>query len=67
MGPIFTWPAKQYTDLRKCNQTAYLFTCTSPSCKPSVCLKGSRSTFEFPSRVNLSGPSLYCVVKTLGK
>ena len=21
---------------------------------------GSRSTFEFPSRVNLSGPSLYC-------
>ena len=22
---------------------------------------GSRSTFEFPSRVNLSGPSLYCI------
>ena len=22
---------------------------------------GSRSTFEFPSRVNLSGPSLYCL------
>ena len=21
---------------------------------------GSRSTFDFPSRVNLSGPSLYC-------
>ena len=23
-------------------------------------IKGSRSTFKFPSRVNLSGPSLYC-------
>jgi hypothetical protein len=23
-------------------------------------LTGSRSTFEFPSRVNLSHPSLYC-------
>ena len=23
---------------------------------------GSRSTFEFPSRVNLSGPSLYCTL-----
>ena len=22
--------------------------------------RGSRSTFEFPSQVNLSGPSLYC-------
>ena len=28
---------------------------------------GSRSTFEFPSRVNLSGPCLYCIVRTLGK
>ena len=28
---------------------------------------GSRSTFEFPSRVNLSGPSLYCIAQTLGK
>ena len=27
----------------------------------------SRSTFEFPSRVNLSGPSLYCIARTLGK
>ena len=30
-------------------------------------IPGSRSTFEFPSRVNLSGPSLYCIVQTLGK
>ena len=28
---------------------------------------GSRSTFEFPSRVNLSGPSLYCIAQTLIK
>ena len=28
---------------------------------------GFRSTFEFPSRVNLSGPSLYCIARTLGK
>ena len=28
---------------------------------------GSRSTFEFPSRVNLSGPSLYCIARTSGK
>ena len=28
---------------------------------------GSRSTFEFPSRVNLSGPRLYCIARTLGK
>ena len=28
---------------------------------------GSRSTFEFPSRVNLSGPSLYCIARTLSK
>ena len=28
---------------------------------------GSRSTFEFPSRVNLSAPSLYCIARTLGK
>ena len=28
---------------------------------------GSRSTFEFPSRVNLSGPSLYCIARTMGK
>ena len=27
----------------------------------------SRSTFEFPSRVNLSVPSLYCIARTLGK
>ena len=26
----------------------------------SLCITGSRSTFEFPSRVNLSGSSLYC-------
>ena len=26
-----------------------------------------RSTFEFPNRVNLSGPSLYCIARTLGK
>ena len=24
-------------------------------------------TFEFPSRVNFSGPSLYCIARTLGK
>ena len=29
--------------------------------------RGSRSTFEFPSRVNFSGPSLYCIARTLGK
>ena len=28
---------------------------------------GSRSTFEFPSRVNSSGPSLYCIARSLGK
>ena len=28
---------------------------------------GQPSTFEFPIRVNLSGPSLYCVARTLGK
>jgi len=28
---------------------------------------GSRSTFEFPSRVNLSGPSLYCITRALGE
>ena len=27
---------------------------------------GSRRTFEFPSRVNLSGTSLYCIARTLG-
>ena len=25
------------------------------------------STFEFPSQVNLSGPNLYCIARTLGK
>ena len=30
-------------------------------------LHGQRSTFEFPSRVNLSVPSLYCIARTLGK
>ena len=28
---------------------------------------GSLGTFEFPNRVNLSGPSLYCVARTLGE
>ena len=28
---------------------------------------GSRSSFKFPSRVNLSAPSLYCIARTLGK
>ena len=28
---------------------------------------GSRSTFEIPSRVNLCGPSLYCIARTSGK
>ena len=28
---------------------------------------GRRSTFEFPSRVSLSGPSLYCIAQTLVK
>ena len=28
---------------------------------------GSCSKFEFPSRVNFSGPSLYCIARTLGK
>ena len=28
---------------------------------------GSHSTFAFPSRVNLSCPSLYCIARTLGK
>ena len=30
-------------------------------------ITGSRSTFEFPSRVNLSGPSLYCIARTLNR
>jgi len=30
-------------------------------------ITGSCSTFEFPSRVNISGPSLYCIAETLGK
>jgi len=30
-------------------------------------ITGSRSTFEFPSRVNLSDPSLYCIARTWGK
>ena len=25
---------------------------------------GSRTTFQFPSRVNLSGPSVYCITST---
>ena len=29
------------------------------------CITGNRSTFEFPSRVNLSGPNLYCIARTL--
>ena len=32
-----------------------------------VYITNSRSTFEFPSRANLSGPSLYCIARTLGK
>ena len=28
---------------------------------------GIRCTFEFPSRVNLSGHSFYCIAQTLGK
>ena len=28
---------------------------------------GQPCTFEFPSRVNLSCPSLYCIARTLGK
>ena len=28
---------------------------------------GSRGTFGFPSQVNLSGPSLYSITRTLGK
>ena len=27
---------------------------------------GSRGTFKFPSRVDLSGPSLYCIARKLG-
>ena len=30
-------------------------------------LTGSCSTFEFPSRVNFSGPSLYCIARSVGK
>ena len=30
-------------------------------------LTGSRSTFEFPSWINLSGPSLFRIARTLGK
>ena len=33
----------------------------------SMSTHGYNSTFEFPSRVNLSGPSLYCIGQTLGK
>ena len=38
--------------------------------EPKVCITrvtGSRSTFKFLSRVNLSGPSLYCIARSLGK
>jgi len=28
---------------------------------------GSHSTLEYPSRVNFSGPNLYCIARTLGK
>ena len=31
----------------------------------SLYFTGRRTTFEFPSRVNLSGPSLYCAARTL--
>ena len=31
-----------------------------------ICDTGSRSTLEFPSRVNFSVPSLYCIAQTLG-
>ena len=36
---------------------------------PKTCSKFTRNriTFEFSSRVNLSGPSLYCIAWTLGK
>ena len=30
------------------------------------CYTGSRSTFEFPSQVNLSGPSLYLALGLAG-
>ena len=41
-------------------------------CQPCIffvkfTITGSRSTFEFPSRVNFSGPSLHCIARTLGK
>ena len=37
------------------------------NCDRKLKLTGSLSTFEFPSRVNLYGPSLYCIAWTLGK
>ena len=40
----------------------HIYVCAGSLKKCSMCpqVRGSRSTFEFPSRVNLSGPSLYC-------
>ena len=33
--------------------------------KPKNDYTGSRSTFEFPSRVNLYGPRLYCIARVI--
>ena len=38
-----------------------------PVCSTLTRYTGSRSTFEFPIRVNLSSPNLYCIARTLGK
>ena len=46
----------QYTGYPQRKTTVQSFYCLFSS----IHTTGSRSTFEFPSRVNLSGPSLYC-------
>ena len=64
---------------QKGNNTTYVFEfvlCVSipgPKCVRYTCRMetvrhtDSRSTFEFPSRINLSGPRFYCIARTLGK
>ena len=43
-----------------------IYVCTVQLALVGKIATGSRSTFEFTSRVNLSGPSLYCIARTLG-
>ena len=45
---------------RYCSSIAGIFIYITTFKKFRALTTGSRSTFEFPSRVNLSGPSLHC-------